>query len=71
MFLVLFLPFLLRKTELDVLPLIATVLGCLFLGLDYGILVGIFVNLLYILYNAARPVMTKEETKVSFFSFLI
>lgn len=54
-----------KTKKLDVLPLIATVLGCLFLGLDYGILVGIFVNLLYILYNAARPVVTKEETKVS------
>lgn len=45
--------------------MISTVVGCLLLGLDFGILVGIGVNLIYILYQAARPVITTEKTLAS------
>ncbi|KAL0278534.1 UNVERIFIED_CONTAM: hypothetical protein PYX00_000336 [Menopon gallinae] len=54
-----------RTKRFDMLPMISTVIGCLLLGLDYGILVGIAVNLVYILYNAARPVIHTENISVN------
>ena len=51
-------------TETDIIPLVVTIFGCLFLGLDLGIIVGIFVNILFVLYNAVRPKITKEEIMV-------
>uniref|UniRef100_A0A146M5W7 Sodium-independent sulfate anion transporter n=1 Tax=Lygus hesperus TaxID=30085 RepID=A0A146M5W7_LYGHE len=44
-----------RTKKADLVPLIATLLTCLFFGLEYGMLVGITVNLLFILYHSARP----------------
>jgi len=44
-----------RTKKLDILPFLATLITCLFLGLEYGMAVGIAVNLLFILYNSARP----------------
>ncbi|BET02084.1 high affinity sulfate transmembrane transporter activity [Nesidiocoris tenuis] len=44
-----------RTKKTDLVPMIATLLTCLLLGLEYGMLVGITVNLLFILYHSARP----------------
>nr|CAD7443752.1 unnamed protein product [Timema bartmani] len=41
--------------KLDLIPFIATFFGCLFISLDYGIVVGILVNVSFILYKSARP----------------
>lgn len=43
----------------------ATFVACLVLPLELGILVGIGINLLYILYHAARPKITVERLTVS------
>lgn len=40
---------------LDLIPFVATMVACLLLGLDYGIVLGIVVNLAFILYATARP----------------
>lgn len=40
---------------LDIIPFAATVIACLTLGLDYGILVGIAFNLAFVFYESSRP----------------
>ena len=39
---------------------------CLFWALEYGILAGAFVQILFILYQAARPKMTVQHELVNF-----
>lgn len=46
--------------ELDLVPLFVTLIACLFLGLDYGIIVGVGLNVLFILQKTARPNITHE-----------
>lgn len=43
------------RTGIDMIPLLVTYLCCLFLGLEYGMLIGVLVNVLFILYSTARP----------------
>lgn len=43
------------NTGVDMVPLLITLFACLFLGLEYGILIGVFTNVLFILYATARP----------------
>lgn len=45
---------------LDIIPFVTTVIACLWIGLDYGILVGIAVNLTFVFYASSRP-----KTKVT------
>ncbi|KAJ1526898.1 hypothetical protein ONE63_008450 [Megalurothrips usitatus] len=44
-----------RTKRIDLIPLGATFLCCLLIGLEYGMIVGIAVNLLILLYHSARP----------------
>ena len=44
-----------RSKRLDLIPAFATFLCCLFWALEFGILVGVGVQIVFILYNAARP----------------
>uniref|UniRef100_A0A1B6DL52 SLC26A/SulP transporter domain-containing protein n=1 Tax=Clastoptera arizonana TaxID=38151 RepID=A0A1B6DL52_9HEMI len=44
-----------RTKKSDLLPFLTTFVSCLVLGVEVGILVGIAVNLLFILYSSARP----------------
>ncbi|XP_069685129.1 sodium-independent sulfate anion transporter-like isoform X2 [Periplaneta americana] len=56
-------PLLWRSKKSDLIPMIVTFLACLGISLDYGILVGIGVNLLFVLYHTARPdVQTRHLT---------
>ncbi|KAJ9600805.1 hypothetical protein L9F63_001017, partial [Diploptera punctata] len=48
-------PLLWRTKKLDLIPLAVTFFACLGVGLDYGMLIGIGVNLLFVLYGSARP----------------
>lgn len=52
-------------TESDLLPGIATFVACLALQLEVGILVGVGLNVIFILYHAARPKISLEKLKVS------
>ncbi|XP_063231707.1 sodium-independent sulfate anion transporter-like [Bacillus rossius redtenbacheri] len=56
-------PLLWRTRKLDLVPFFATFAGCLFLSLDYGILVGALIDVSYILYKSARPSMHVKRLK--------
>nr|CAD7411144.1 unnamed protein product [Timema poppensis] len=48
-------------TELDLIPAIATFLSCLFIRLELGIVIGIGINILFLLYASARPSVHVEK----------
>ncbi|XP_050510181.1 sodium-independent sulfate anion transporter isoform X1 [Diabrotica virgifera virgifera] len=50
-----------RSKKSDLVLGFATFIACLVLALEIGILVGIGINLLFILYHAARPKITVEK----------
>ncbi|KAL5280060.1 SLC26A11.2 family protein [Megaselia abdita] len=41
--------------RMDILPFIVTFIACVWLGLEYGILVGIGLNLVFIMFASVRP----------------
>lgn len=49
---------------MDIIPFLATLLGCLLLGLEYGILIGVGINVLFVLYSTSRPNIEFIEEKV-------
>lgn len=49
-----------RSKKSDLILGVATFIACLILRLEYGILVGVGINLLFILYHAARPEIEVE-----------
>ncbi|GAB0097649.1 sodium-independent sulfate anion transporter [Sergentomyia squamirostris] len=49
-----------RSKKSDLLPGLATFIACLALPLEYGILIGIGINVIFILYHSARPKITIE-----------
>lgn len=51
--------------ESDLIPGLATFIACLVLPLQLGILVGIGINIIFILYHAARPKLRVETLCVS------
>ncbi|GAB0100397.1 sodium-independent sulfate anion transporter [Sergentomyia squamirostris] len=44
-----------RTRRIEVVPFMVTLMSCLILGLEYGIVIGVAVNLLFVLYITARP----------------
>nr|CAD7264303.1 unnamed protein product [Timema shepardi] len=58
-------PKLWKTRKLDLIPFIATFFGCLFISLDYGIVVGILVNVSFILYKSARPDTHIKRLKIN------
>lgn len=46
--------------EIDLVPGLGTFVSCLVLPLECGILIGIGINVIFILYNAARPKLSME-----------
>lgn len=50
-------------TELDLIPGIGTFVLCLTLPIELGILTGVVVNIIFILYHAARPKFSVEMLK--------
>ncbi|XP_055632189.1 sodium-independent sulfate anion transporter-like [Toxorhynchites rutilus septentrionalis] len=60
-----------RAKKIDVLPLVGTVIACVFLGLDYGILVGIAVNCCFLLYLMSAPEITMETRHIDSTNVLI
>ncbi|KAF4513952.1 UNVERIFIED_CONTAM: hypothetical protein B566_EDAN018188, partial [Ephemera danica] len=53
-----------KSKKLDLIPLYTTFFGCIFIGMDYGIVLGILINMLFILYEAARPRLKVQKIKV-------
>lgn len=56
-----------KTKKLDLIPLTITLSFCLLLNLEYGILIGIAVNIVYVLYSSARPKIEIEEVNTSFY----
>ncbi|GAB1868309.1 Sodium-independent sulfate anion transporter-like [Camponotus japonicus] len=52
-----------RTKKSDLIPGVGTFIACLVLQLEIGILCGIGINILFILYHAARPKITVEKLK--------
>lgn len=50
--------------ESDLIPGVGTFIACLVLQLEIGILCGIGINILFILYHAARPKISVEKLTV-------
>lgn len=55
-----------RTRKLDLLPFIGTFLVSLWKGLEYGILVGVAINILFTLYNTSRPKIDIQHFTVSY-----
>ncbi|CAB0015537.1 unnamed protein product [Nesidiocoris tenuis] len=56
-----------RSKKSDLIPGVATFFFCLVLPLEIGILIGIGLNLVSILYHAARPKISMEIARVSYY----
>lgn len=54
-----------RSKKTDLIPGIAAFIACLVLPLEMGILVGIGINVVFILYHASRPKIHMEKLIVS------
>ncbi|XP_021699412.1 sodium-independent sulfate anion transporter isoform X2 [Aedes aegypti] len=50
-----------RSKKTDLIPGIAAFIACLALPIEYGILVGIGLNVIFILYHAARPKLHLDQ----------
>lgn len=54
-----------RSKKLDLIPAFATFLSCLFIRLELGIVIGIGINVLFLLYGSARPTVKVEKVTSS------
>ncbi|XP_055706994.1 sodium-independent sulfate anion transporter-like isoform X2 [Phlebotomus papatasi] len=54
-----------RTRRIEVLPFLVTLIACLLLGLEYGIVIGVGVNILFVLYSTARPSTPHDIRKIS------
>uniref|UniRef100_A0A1B0DCH0 SLC26A/SulP transporter domain-containing protein n=1 Tax=Phlebotomus papatasi TaxID=29031 RepID=A0A1B0DCH0_PHLPP len=54
-----------RTRRIEVLPFMVTLIACLLLGLEYGIVIGVGVNILFVLYSTARPSTPHDIRKIS------
>jgi sodium-independent sulfate anion transporter 11 len=53
-----------RTKRVDIIPFLATFLISLWLGLEFGILAGVAINIAMTLYTSSRPVIDYEVEKV-------
>ena len=51
-------------SEIDLIPAFATFFCCLFWALEWGILIGVGIQILFILYQSARPGVNVDVRKV-------
>lgn len=59
-----------RCKRVDIIPFITTLLACLMLSLEFGIIVGILINVAFILYKTARPLIHVVSKKVIAIPFI-
>ncbi|XP_012256427.2 sodium-independent sulfate anion transporter-like [Athalia rosae] len=61
-----------RTKKMDLIPAITTFLCCLFIRLELGIVIGIGVNLLFLLYASARPTLhVHKAVSTSGYEYLV
>jgi sodium-independent sulfate anion transporter 11 len=53
-----------RSSKKDLIATCATFVFCLAIGVEYGILVGVGINIMFLLYPSARPSVYVEKMKV-------
>lgn len=53
-----------KCSKKDLIPTFVTFLFCLFIGVEYGIVVGVAINLMFLLYPSARPSINVEKCTV-------
>ena len=54
-----------KTSKKDLIPMFVTFLFCLIVGVEYGILLGVGINLMFLLYPSARPTIHVDKCKVS------
>lgn len=54
-----------QSSRTDLIPTFATFVMCLIFGVEYGILFGVFINIIILLYTSARPVVHVEKSQSS------
>ncbi|KAG5888759.1 hypothetical protein JTB14_021504 [Gonioctena quinquepunctata] len=52
-----------RSSKKDLVCTFATFIACLIIGVEYGILLGVGINLIFLLHSSARPVVYVEKIK--------
>ncbi|XP_074038318.1 sodium-independent sulfate anion transporter [Leptinotarsa decemlineata] len=52
-----------RSSKKDLLCTFATFIACLIVGVEYGILLGVGINLMFLLHSSARPTVYVEKAK--------
>lgn len=50
-----------KTSKKDLIPMFATFLFCLIIGVEYGILIGVGTNLIFLLYPSARPTIHVDK----------
>ncbi|XP_076229622.1 sodium-independent sulfate anion transporter isoform X2 [Nomia melanderi] len=50
-----------KTSKKDLIPMFVTFLFCLLIGVEYGILLGVGTNLMFLLYPSARPTIHVDE----------
>ncbi|XP_021913078.1 sodium-independent sulfate anion transporter isoform X3 [Zootermopsis nevadensis] len=51
-----------KSSRKDLIPTFVTFITCLVVGVEYGILIGVGINLVFLLYPSARPTMHVEKS---------
>ncbi|XP_058456090.1 sodium-independent sulfate anion transporter-like isoform X2 [Malaya genurostris] len=60
-----------RTKKIDIIPFFTTLICCLLLGLEYGMIIGIGVNLCFVLYFTLRPQITHRIERINNVDLLI
>ncbi|XP_076667228.1 sodium-independent sulfate anion transporter [Andrena cerasifolii] len=61
-----------RTKKIDLIPAIATFLCCLFIRLELGIVIGVGINVLFLLYASARPSLrVHKDTSINGCEYLV
>ena len=55
-----------KSSKKDLIPTFATFILCLVIGVEYGIVAGVGINLMFLLYPSVRPQVNVEICFVSF-----
>lgn len=51
--------------EIDLVPFFVTLICCLMLGIEIGILIGVCVDIIFVLYRTARPKILIDKVEVT------
>ena len=56
-----------RSSKKDLISTFATFVCCLIIGVEYGILLGVGINIMFLLYPSARPTVYVDQLKVNIY----